>query len=87
MQLNGVGLSERIARARARLGVYGEQPKVTSNGQNPERIKCRSSTRSRSDLETINRAEVNRGVAEISAATRSGLESPSGKYQQPLVTN
>jgi hypothetical protein len=45
-QLCGKVFSERIARARARLGVYGEQPKVTSNGENPECIKYRSGPRS-----------------------------------------
>jgi hypothetical protein len=50
-QLHGKAFSERIARARARLRVYGAQPKVSSNGKNPERIKYRSPTRSRSDLE------------------------------------
>jgi hypothetical protein len=88
-QLHGQAFSERIALARARLGVYRKYPEEPSNWEkacapnvplfHPFKIQLGNNRPSRS--------QSRESGAPRCAATRSGSESPSGKWRQSIVIN
>ncbi len=88
-QIGGKVFSERIARARARLGVYRKYPKKPSNWEKACVHKVPLfPPRSRSVLGTTDLAKVDRGQAALRNARLRGRDQriPSGSSSSPSYT-